>query len=44
MCSGPESANVILTAGHGGLKFWDLRLVELFILLYFSLLLSLDYI
>lgn len=23
--SGPESANVILTAGHGGLKFWDLR-------------------
>jgi hypothetical protein len=23
--SDPESANVILTAGHGGLKFWDLR-------------------
>ncbi|KAF3972575.1 hypothetical protein CMV_003925 [Castanea mollissima] len=23
--SDPESANVIVTAGHGGLKFWDLR-------------------
>ncbi|KAI4353072.1 hypothetical protein L6164_002047 [Bauhinia variegata] len=21
----PESSNIILTAGHGGLKFWDLR-------------------
>lgn len=25
--SDPESANVIVTAGHGGLKFWDLRYI-----------------
>lgn len=37
MCSDPECENVILTAGHGGLKFWDLRLVDLFLSLYLSL-------
>lgn len=27
ICSDPETANTIVTAGHKGLKFWDIRLV-----------------
>lgn len=26
--SDTEGANIIVTAGHGGLKFWDMRLDE----------------
>lgn len=26
-CSDSESANVIVTAGHKGIKFWDIRYV-----------------
>ena len=35
--SDPEISNVIVTAGHGGLKFWDLRYICLFCFHYFCL-------
>lgn len=40
ICSDSEGANVIVTAGHKGLKFWDIRYVGYVHILCFALLQS----